>query len=293
MDFLVWAQKSYAPAALLYSWGAIVGSYFLFHLVERMWPAERNQRYSGIFENVKITAIFLLMAPIPAYFAGILASHAAQYLGGPLFSFQLNGYVSDKTGIARLALILPLAAIPALVLDFFYYWFHRLQHTLPWLWEQHKLHHTEVVLNVTSSYRHHWLENTFRAFVIVFPMALLIKITPVEAGLASVLTTQLGYFIHANIRLQLGPLSRFIGCPQVHRIHHSVEAKHYNRNFAAYFPMWDVIFGTYYHPHGDEFPATGISGEPAKQPMKEVLWGPFFAWKRMMRRPAKVTNSPH
>jgi hypothetical protein len=45
---------------------------------------------------------------------------------------------------------------------------------------------------------------------------------------------------------------------QVHRIHHSVDAEHYNRNFADVLAIFDVAFGTYYRPETEEFPATGL-----------------------------------
>ena len=50
--------------------------------------------------------------------------------------------------------------------------------------------------------------------------------------------------------------------PQYHRIHHSFQLEHLDKNFAAFFPIWDILFGTYYHPGKDEFPSTGLlSGE--------------------------------
>jgi sterol desaturase/sphingolipid hydroxylase (fatty acid hydroxylase superfamily) len=62
------------------------------------------------------------------------------------------------------------------------------------------------------------------------------------------------FLIHANLKLSLGPLSWLVDGPQVHRIHHSQLPQHFDRNFAAFFPIWDVLFGTYYHPARGEFP---------------------------------------
>jgi sterol desaturase/sphingolipid hydroxylase (fatty acid hydroxylase superfamily) len=35
----------------------------------------------------------------------------------------------------------------------------------------------------------------------------------------------------------------------IHRLHHSIDPVDYDRNFAAYFPIWDIIFGTFKYPH--------------------------------------------
>ncbi len=66
---------------------------------------------------------------------------------------------------------------------------------------------------------------------------------------------------HMNVRLQVGKASLFFCSPQVHRIHHSRLPHHFDKNFAFVFPMWDVLFGTYYAPAKDEFPPTGVPGE--------------------------------
>jgi sterol desaturase/sphingolipid hydroxylase (fatty acid hydroxylase superfamily) len=89
-------------------------------------------------------------------------------------------------------------------------------------------------------------------------MGLLVKMSPVQAGIISLAVAQWGNFIHANIRVNLGPLSTVLCGPQLHRVHHSIEERHRDKNFAAFFPMWDVIFGTYCKPDG--WPKTGVNG---------------------------------
>ena len=56
------------------------------------------------------------------------------------------------------------------------------------------------------------------------------------------------FFHSLELRIQLGRWSWVAGAPQVHRIHHSRLPQHADKNFAAYFPIWDVLFGTYWHP---------------------------------------------
>ena len=40
-----------------------------------------------------------------------------------------------------------------------------------------------------------------------------------------------------------------------------IEPQHKDRNFAAFFPIWDILFRTFYFPKRDEFPDTGIVDE--------------------------------
>lgn len=170
-----------------------------------------------------------------------------------------------------------------LVFDFFYYWFHRLQHTSTLLWAQHRLHHTETHLNVTTTNRHHWLEEPFRVVFIALPMSVLFDVPPVTAGMVAGLFKRWAYVIHMNFRLSLGPFSRVLAGPQLHRIHHSREAIHQDRNFAAFYPLWDILFGTYHHPGRDEYPLPGIPGERREPSVTEANLLPFREYTARLR----------
>ncbi len=67
-----------------------------------------------------------------------------------------------------------------------------------------------------------------------------------------------GFVNHANVRIDFGPLTGVIAGPQWHRIHHSTDPHHRDRNFATFFPFIDRLFGTYYAPAVGEYPATGL-----------------------------------
>lgn len=176
--------------------------------------------------------------------------------------------------------------------DFFYYWFHRGQHSLAFAWPQHKLHHSERSVNVTTTLRHHWLEEPIRVWVILLPIGLLFDQKPVSIGWLAMAMNLLGYFVHLNVRLPFGPLTPVIAGPQWHRLHHSIEPQHTDRNFAAFFPIFDIVFGTYVKPGRDEYPATGLhSGESLNSPLRALL-SPFRDWYRMIRheRPPALTQ---
>lgn len=173
-----------------------------------------------------------------------------------------------------------------LIIDFFYYWNHRLQHTLPFLWQQHKVHHMDENMNVSTKARTDWGE-TFLTFTSAVPIAIIFKLDTPEAGLfalALAFTNELWLvFAHSNIKLHMGMVSLLLVGPQEHRIHHSRLLKHRHKNFAAYFPIWDIIFGTYYHPHRDDFPPTGVDEDPDVKSVGEAMAIPFKGWMKMFR----------
>lgn len=258
-----------------------LGYYVALLLVERLRPAERGQPFTAIRFNLLYLPFYLigtalLLPPATALIVGQLKSHFPQMFG----LIPVNSLVEAAwRGLVYL-----------LIFDFAYYWFHRLQHTMPALWAQHKLHHSDPALNVTTSYRHHWLEEPFRVLFMTLPMAILFDLTPsFSAGIAFALSFW-GFYIHTNLNLHLGPLDRVLCSPQVHRIHHSLRPEHQDRNFAAIFPFYDIAFGTYVAPTRDDVPQTGLASGEKVTSVWQANALPFSDWGKALglRRARKV-----
>ena len=45
--------------------------------------------------------------------------------------------------------------------------------------------------------------------------------------------------------MRLGPLEWFVATPSNHRVHHSLQTEHFDRNFGGVLIIWDRLFGTY------------------------------------------------
>lgn len=243
--------------------------------IEFIFPAQPGQTWRYRWVNVCYAAIYcaVIFLTAPTLYIGVAA--LSKWLPAQLF--DLTKLIGDGAGWQIAAGFLIYA-----ITDFFYYWWHRAQHTFPVLWAQHAVHHSEENLNVTTSTRHHWSEFMFQAFVIGVPMAVLFK-TPVLTIWAVATTfAAWSFFIHTNIRLQLGWLSWLICGPQLHRLHHSKLPQHKDRNFAAYFPIWDVLFGTYTAPQRGEFPPTGLHDGTRINNVSDLAVRPFVTWWRML-----------
>jgi sterol desaturase/sphingolipid hydroxylase (fatty acid hydroxylase superfamily) len=78
-------------------------------------------------------------------------------------------------------------------------------------------------------------------------------------------------FLHSPSSLHFGPLRHVIADNRYHRIHHSVEPRHFDKNFAILFSFWDRLFGTAYHPAPDEWPDVGLAEVDQPGAMKEWL----------------------
>lgn len=142
--------------------------------------------------------------------------------------------------------------------DFLFYWEHRIQHR--WLWRWHAPHHAIRNLSATNSW-HHWSEILMFALFVSLPLSLLSPEFGPRPFLVGLILSWQPIYLHSATRLQLGPvLRRLIVDSRYHRIHHSLEPRHFNRNFGAATPLWDWLFGTAYFPGNDEWPEVGLAG---------------------------------
>lgn len=162
----------------------------------------------------------------------------------------------------------------AMVTDLLFFIFHRCQHVFPFMWKFHAVHHSIRRLNALNSW-HHLAEGFFEIVFLFVPLTFFVQINIAQAAIVGVILTSWGVFVHSNIKAHLGGLRYFLVEPQYHRIHHSQQAGHYNKNFAVVFPIWDIIAGTAYFPGRDEFPSTGLADQPEPETVRDYLLAPF------------------
>jgi sterol desaturase/sphingolipid hydroxylase (fatty acid hydroxylase superfamily) len=163
--------------------------------------------------------------------------------------------------------------ILVLVMDILTYVVHRAQHKFPVLWAMHSLHHSAEAMSMVTGARHFWFEAIVVA-PIFWILGIIFKVSPEVIGTVGLLFFFLGDgLVHLNMRVSFGPFVLWLNNPQFHRIHHSVEPQHRDKNFCKMFPVFDVIFGTAWKPGKDDFPKTGLaSSETASGFLDGIIW---------------------
>lgn len=153
--------------------------------------------------------------------------------------------------------------------DFLEYVYHFASHRIPALWAMHSLHHSDPEMTALTTNRHFWGDQLVKALTIWSAMTMLT--TSTNALMVAYATLSLyNYFVHANLRIDFGRWSWLLNSPAYHRRHHSRLPEHHDSNFAATFPIWDVIFGTYRRPDG--WPPSGLEGEAPKSALDLFVW---------------------
>jgi sterol desaturase/sphingolipid hydroxylase (fatty acid hydroxylase superfamily) len=203
-----------------------------------------------------------------------LMAHGLALLWAPLgVRPLLSGLALPGLPPAAAAAVGALAA--AYLGDLVYYWCHRIQHRF--FWRFHAVHHSVRDMNGLTAY-HHVSEQLFQFALYSAPLSLLIDSPYALPVFGSLLALQ-GNYLHSPIRLNFGPLGRYFVDNRFHRIHHSLQPEHFDKNFGLFTTLWDVVFGTAYFPARDEWPQTGVADTPEPATVAEFLTSPFVARK--------------
>jgi sterol desaturase/sphingolipid hydroxylase (fatty acid hydroxylase superfamily) len=175
----------------------------------------------------------------------------------------------------------PLATLPLwaqaltflVVSDFLTYWIHRIYHGGT-MWKYHAVHHSSEDLDWISAARFHPI-NLFLGSVMVDVALLLAGISPNVMLWVGPFTTATSALVHANLNWTFGPFRYALASPVFHRWHHTTADRGGNKNFAGTFPIWDVLFGTWYMPANELPDAYGVDEAEFPQGFGAQMVYPF------------------
>jgi sterol desaturase/sphingolipid hydroxylase (fatty acid hydroxylase superfamily) len=216
--------------------------------LEWLFPAKKDQ---------KILSVGLAQDLL--YFAFV--TMVVFYAAGPYIEFLDRFYARHLSflTIQRVA-AWPFAirVVFGLLLNDLLHWTHHfLRHKIKSLWYFHMIHHSQREMNLFADVRSHIVETFLAITVVVVPLNMF-SVTFANRGWIYFIPVLYFRLYHANIKTNLGPLRYIFVTPQSHRIHHSLEPKHWDKNYGFIFTFWDRVLGTQYKNY-DEYPDTGIN----------------------------------
>ncbi|MFN2362013.1 MAG: sterol desaturase family protein [Marinobacter sp.] len=215
------------------------------------------------------------------------------------------GFISEAVLLASPVLI-PLLLLPEsspshlhpllgalaafLILDLAGYWLHRTYHHFGALWRLHRVHHSDLELDYSTTFRHHPGEVVVSLLVIYLVMATL-ALTPAQVIPYVIAVKAAQLLAHSNIRLgaHTEPLINLLFVtPGTHQFHHSRHQLQTDSNFGEVLTIWDRLFGTYTCPRNTREPAAfGLDefSEARDQRLGALLMLPLRSVREIGRRP--------
>lgn len=259
----------------------------LLFLAERRWPLRhpRAALLARLLVNLLVAALALAIA------ATVVRPLVVRLLG--------------LSSTARVGLLpwLPLppaleALLAFLLLDLSFYWWHRANHRIPFLWRFHNVHHLDPDLDLSTALRFHFVEIAFSAAFRAAQVALL-GLGPAVYWTYEACFQANTLFHHSNVRLPIGlerPLARLLVTPRMHGIHHSQVEAEAMSNYGVLLPIWDRLHRTLRLNVPQRKLTIGVPGysRPEDNRIGAVLAAPFQPQRDYWRGPdgAPVERAP-
>ncbi|WP_229164738.1 sterol desaturase family protein [Bradyrhizobium altum] len=186
-----------------------------------------------------------------------------------------------KQAIAGLPYLVQVVLV-ILIGDLGVYWTHRILHAVPAMWQIHAVHHAVEELDWLAAVHQHPLDVIFMKAGSLFPLFVLGFSTEAIGTYFLVYYWQ-AYLVHANVRLNYGPLRYLMVSPEFHHWHHSSEKEARDKNFAGMISFYDWLFGSVYLPKGQRPKTFGVDN-----PMPQVT---RLFWPTRLSHGHRSTNA--
>lgn len=285
--FWIYLISSFAIAIIYLSYNKKL---YKINLSKKLWlhpSAKLDYYYFVISYLIKIFMIYPIVISAKA-----VALYVKKYL------FLHFGYMIIENIPYETILIFYTLAL-FIVSDFTRYWIHRLMHTIPFLWEFHKVHHSAKVLTPLTFYRVHPVENILFGFRYSISIGIVTGVFlyffGAKISIYEVIGANIFVFIfslfgsnlrHSHIPLgYFNILEYFFISPKQHQIHHS--KKFFNKNYGGYLAIWDMLFGSLKLSSSVKTMKFGIKKEQMKNydSIGKIL---FFPFSNLIRRKDEV-----
>jgi sterol desaturase/sphingolipid hydroxylase (fatty acid hydroxylase superfamily) len=131
-----------------------------------------------------------------------------------------------------------------LAIDFIFYWVHRWGHEVNILWAAHSPHHSAEEMNLMVGLRAS-ITQRLMSFLFFWPLTI-IGFEPFDIYMMTGVHLFIGYWHHTEVIPKFWRWIEYVfNTPSHHRVHHGVNLKYLDKNYAEFLIIWDRIFGTF------------------------------------------------
>jgi sterol desaturase/sphingolipid hydroxylase (fatty acid hydroxylase superfamily) len=239
-------------------------------LAEAGWRLARGRGYDG---RAALTTLCLVAGNIPFAAFNVLIISAVFGLATQIapVHWPIGDWRTWATGFVAV--------------EFAYYWFHRANHRVRWLWASHSVHHSAEQMTLLASLRLGWT-NLFSAGWAFYVPLILLGFPPLVVVALLAFDLRYQFFLHTEAVGKLGPIEWIFNTPAHHRLHHASNNAYIDRNYGGVLIVFDRMFGTLATERPDEPIRYGLAHRtPTANPIRIAFreWGAMLADARRAR----------
>lgn len=213
---------------------------FLFILFT-FWVLENifiEQKSGDKISHSLVNARFLILViPIQITLSVILLAVSSKT---EIYSFGLLHHLPiHKNGLAFYLIALVL-------LDFSNFIYHYFMHKIPGLWRFHQIHHSDMDVDISTTFREHPGETFVRVSFFILCVFLL-GVSPWIIIVFQLIESSSNLMSHSKLKLP-DAIDKFVSLilvtPNSHSIHHHFRLPYTDTNYGDILSIWDHLFST-------------------------------------------------
>ena len=181
----------------------------------------------------------VLLAPIVKFVSAAVIFYAVFEVFNP----EINGVRTNIMGYESFGWGIGVWVLCQFLDDLSYYWLHRFNHTVLFMWAAHIVHHSSNHYNLGTGLRNGWFTVLYKPFFYMWIPALGFhpEMLLVCLGIESLWQFQL----HTTYIKRLGFLEKFMNTHTQHQVHHAQNVEYLDKNHGGYLNLFDKVFGTW------------------------------------------------
>ena len=173
----------------------------------------------------------------------IISAATIFYLVYELFNPEVNGIRQNIMGYESFGWAWYTWLICQFLDDFSYYWLHRCNHTVRFMWAAHSVHHSSTHYNFGTGLRNGWFTILYKPFFYMWLPA--IGFHPEMVLVCMGIEALWQFQLHTKYVPKLGFLEKFLNTHKQHQVHHSKNLEYLDKNHGGYLNIFDKIFGSW------------------------------------------------
>ena len=201
-----------------------------------------------------------------------------------LFNPLVNGVRTNIMGWESFGYAWYIWVICMLLDDYTYYWFHRQNHMIRFLWAAHIVHHSSDNFNLGTAVRNGWFTILYKP---LFYMWLPAVGFPPEVVMVCLGIEALWQFqLHSKYVPKMGIIEKVFNTHTMHQVHHAQNVEYLDKNHGGFLNIFDKIFGTWKELDDNVDVSYGVIHPPKSHHPMEILTHEYKdIWKDLKKSP--------
>ena len=205
----------------------------------KVWGDKEIYEWKDMFSSLGMGLGSVILTP----FIKFMSAGVIFYFVYELFNPEVDGIRTNIMGYESFGWAWYVWFICQVADDFSYYWLHRFNHTVRFMWAAHIVHHSSDHYNYGTGLRNGWFTLLYKALFYMWMPA--IGFHPEMVLFCLGIEALWQFQLHNKAIPKLGIFDKIFNTHMQHQVHHAQNVEYLDKNHGGYLNLFDKLFGSW------------------------------------------------